>query len=168
MIRALALAIIAAFPLMAAAQQGDTDAVICVSLSAPDGTTEVAIFGADDTALVLVVPPPGAQERVQNRLVTLPPDAFPAMQAALRDGLPALPEVPGAEACDPDAPGPVVLALSDPGQGTLRYDAPCLSDAVLTLNDALIAATGDPSGEAARAWTSPNLRVMHDICRTLP
>lgn len=168
MIRAFAVAVFAVFPALAAAQQAETGAVICVSLGAPDGSTEVAVFGADDTALVLVVPPEGAPDALQSRLVSLPSEAFAAMAAALRTGLPDLPAPPGLEACAPGALGPVTLALTTPGQAPLRYDAPCLTEAVLALNAALIAATGDPSGAAERAWTSPNLRVMHDICRTMP
>ncbi|MEJ6388870.1 hypothetical protein [Gymnodinialimonas ulvae] len=168
MIRALAVATLALSPAIAIAQTPDARALICLSVAAPDQSTEVAIFGADATALVVTVPPPAAADALQSRLVTLPPTAFPAMAATLRTGLADLPPPPAPDACAGDILGPVSLALATPGQATQRYDAPYLTQEVAALKDALIDATGDPPGDAPRAWTSPPLPVMHDICRTLP
>ncbi len=152
-------------PLTAHAQSAD---LLCVSVGGDGLWTQVALYGSDNTALVMAVPPEGEDAPMESRTVSLPDDAFPAMAAVLRPGLADLPPPPDAGACDGTSWGPVTIALAQSGADDLLYEAPCLTADVVALNEAMIAASGDPSGTPLREWTGPVLPAMRDICRDLP
>ncbi len=151
----------------AAVQAQTTADMICFSVGGNGSWTQVALYGADDTALVMAIPPEGEEAAMESQAVTLPAGAFTDMVVALLPELAAMPAPPEATECADDALGPVSIAVRQLGSEPMRYDAPCTTQALLDLNDTLIAATGDPSGDAAQAWTNPVIPAMRDICRAL-
>ena len=153
-------------PLATAAQEADD--FLCISVGGDGIFAQVALYGSDNTALVMAIPPDGETVPMESYVVSLPSDAFPNMVAVLRPGLAELPAPPDEGACADDTLGPVSIALRQNGAETLRYDALCPTAAVLDLNDALIAATGDPAGDEMDRWTGPTIPAMRDICRTIP
>ncbi|MEX3015548.1 hypothetical protein [Gymnodinialimonas hymeniacidonis] len=167
MIRNLPAALLCLLPLTAQAQTAGGADLICFSVGGNGSWTQVAVYGADDSALVMALPPEGDGAAMESQTVTLPDGAFNDMILALLPGLAAMPAAPEASECADDALGPVSIAVRQMGAEPLRYDAPCTTQALLDLNDTLIAATGDPSGEDARAWTGTVVPALRDICRAL-
>lgn len=164
----LPAAVLCLVPYGAQAQSVGASDLLCVSVGGDGIWTQIALYGGDNHALVMAVPPDGVDEPMESRVVMLPDDAFAAMAAVLRRGLADLPPPPSAEACDGIALGPIAIALHQGNAAPLRYAAPCPTEEVLALGDALIEATGDPTGEPLREWTSSTMPAMHDICETLP
>ncbi len=161
------LCIIAALltPTLALAQEAE---LVCFSAGGPAEGTSVVIYGAGGDLLAMAIPPEGDAETMESALFTGFADTFPALEETIVAGLAELPEAPDAETCEDDGVGPVAIGVAFANAEPLIYDAPCISDEFLALNDAVVAATGDPVGQQTRTWGGPVVPALRDTCRMLP
>lgn len=149
----------------ASAQEAET---ICLSAGGPEEGTAIAIYGHEGDLLSIAIPPEGSEVPMQNFLFDGLADTFPVLEATITEGLANLPPPPDASTCTGDTVGRVSVAVVYPDAPPLTYDAPCVSAEFLELNDAIITATGDPSGTPVREWFGDVIPAMRDICRTQP
>ncbi len=138
--------------------------MICISVGDAATYTVIVVYGRDGSMVTMRIPPDGVDQLSETLVIRQSADMFDVMEQVLSPGLDALPPPPAAEACRDDTIGAVAISLVS-GDQLRRYDAPCATAEVLALNQALIAATGDPLGEAVNNWTTPVIPAQRDMCR---
>lgn len=152
-------------PLHAGAQQAN---LICISVGDADHLTVMVLYGADGGMVAMQIPPDGAEELAETAILQQAPEMFATLDQVLRPGLDTLLDAPGAATCEGDTLGPVAIGVQFTDAPAVIYEARCPTPEILSLNTAMMEATGDPLGEELASFTAPTIPSHRDMCRTLP